>query len=171
MTNWSSRRTCSFKNTTCLQHAQKNVSFTFSLWWSLVLIYCFPQSTGSLTPFRCVLWRLVYAHWTHSSLLGQGMIPQTGAHIPQTSGLELMYKDTHTTAHSRVPLCMRKTDQGIDTNYYTSVWAYNKNQLVMVEMQRIRLISEILCLHEPPGAVFSYTASKFSSEWTTVLFC
>lgn len=82
------------------------------------------------------------------------MIPQAGAQALQTSGLELEYKDMHTAAHSWVPLCMRKTDQGKDTNYYTSVWTYSINWLVMVEMQRIRIISELLCLHEPPGAVF-----------------
>lgn len=54
-----------------------------SLWWGLVLTCTFPQSTGSLTAFHCVLWRLVYAHWMCSSPLGQGMIPQTGAPVPQ----------------------------------------------------------------------------------------
>lgn len=79
--------------------------------------------------------------------------------------IKILYKDTCTTAHSWVPLGMRKADQGIDTNYYTSVWTYYVNWLVVVEMQRIRLISELLYLDEPSGAVvFSYTASRFLNE-------
>lgn len=71
--NCGFRMAYSFKNSMCLWHVSKPLTFLvnwkISLWPSLVPACCFPQSTGSLMPLPCVfLWRF---HWqsTNTNLL------------------------------------------------------------------------------------------------------
>lgn len=131
MTNCGSRRTCSFKNTTWLP-----TKYRFS--------YALPLCT--LKACLCTL-NMPFTPWTRHDP------SDWSSRSPDIRIRACVQGHTHSCS-LLVPLHMRKTDQAIDTNYYTSVWIYSINWLVMVEMQRIRRISELLCLHEPLGAGF-----------------